>query len=54
MNTRKEYNDRENAPLVNPGITYGQWQEKQALEGFKSYLDKYHPDIIGNVPAKTG
>ena len=28
MNTRKEYNDRWNAPLVNPPVTYGDWEER--------------------------
>lgn len=41
MKNRKEYSDRNNATLVNPPITFGDWQEQQAAEGFKSYLDKY-------------
>lgn len=28
---RKEYNDRHNAPLVNPGITYGEYEKNRKV-----------------------
>lgn len=43
---KKEYKNRHDKPLVNPAVTYGEWQEKQAVEGFKSYLDKYGPTAM--------
>lgn len=29
MRERKEYNDRWNAPLVNPGVTFEEYEEKR-------------------------
>jgi hypothetical protein len=44
MSQRKEYNDRWNAPLVNPAFTEGQYQAQKADETAKALSDLNETD----------
>jgi hypothetical protein len=51
---RKEYNDRWNAPLVNPGFTEEEWQKRKEQERIEAEKEIEYQEWLENQREASG